>query len=95
MQILGVEGGSFFGPWGGGPNVDITQTIPGNIHYTYTYEPLWDAAHRYQPVVSPSETVVIPPEVIARPFVPGCPAQSVTVPSGDGKEQTISIVRCF
>jgi hypothetical protein len=26
--------------------------------------------------------------------VPGCPAQTVTVPGKDGKDQTVSLVRC-
>jgi hypothetical protein len=26
--------------------------------------------------------------------VPGCPAQTVTVPGDDGKDQTVAIVRC-
>jgi hypothetical protein len=26
--------------------------------------------------------------------VPGCPAQTVTVPGADGKDQTVTVVRC-
>jgi hypothetical protein len=84
-----TAGGFFYGPSNGKPNVDITPPISGDIHYTYTYEPLWDAAHRYPPVVSPSETIAV------RVYAPGCPTQTVTVPMGDGKEQTINIVRCY
>jgi hypothetical protein len=96
MRILGVQGSGFgYGSWYGEPRVDITQSIPNNIHYTYTYEPLWDAAHRYPQAVSHSEPVVSPVEVGVRPIVPGCPEQTVTVPMADGKEQAISIVRCY
>src|SRR5664280_784056 len=63
-----------------------SSAVSGYFHYTYTYDVPWDAVHRYPPVVSPSEPVV-------RPYVPGCPAQTVTVPMGDGKEQTVTIVR--
>ena len=70
------------------PNGGPEEPISGDIHYTYTYDVPWDAVHRYPQVVTPTVPVV-------RPYVPGCPAQSVTVPMGDGKEETISIVRCY
>jgi hypothetical protein len=31
---------------------------------------------------------------LARAYELGCPAQTVTVPGADGKDQTINIVRC-
>jgi hypothetical protein len=81
-----AAGGFFYGPGSG------EQSISGDIHYRYTYEPLWDAAHQYPSVISPSETVGSPSEPVARAFVPGCRVQTVTVP--DSKEQTVNIVRC-
>ena len=78
-------GGFFYGPSNGEPMVDVTQPISGDIHYTYTYDVPWDWAHRYPPAVTPSE----------RPYVPSCPAETVTVPGHDGKEQTVSIMRCY
>jgi len=38
--------GSFHGPGNG------EQSISGDIHYRYTYEPLWDAVHQYPEVIS-------------------------------------------
>jgi hypothetical protein len=86
---LPTAGGFFYGPSNGGPNADVAPPISGDIHYAYTYEPLWDAAHRYPPAVSRSEPIAV------RAYAPGCPTQTVTVPMRDGKEQTINIVRCY
>jgi hypothetical protein len=49
-------------------------------HVTYTYDVPWDAVHRYPPVVR---------------YASGCRSQTVTVPRGDGKKQSINIVRCY
>ena len=87
-----AAGGFFYNPPNGEPNVDITQPQSGDVHYTCTYDIPWDWAHRCPPFVSPSERPSAP---VVRPDVPGCPAQTVTVPMGDGKEQTVSIVRCY
>jgi hypothetical protein len=57
----------------------------GDVHYTYTHDVPWDWAHRYPPMVTPSD----------RPYVPGCTAESVTVPGRDGKEQTVNVTRCY
>jgi hypothetical protein len=78
-------GGFFYGPSNGEPMVDVTQPMSGDMHYTYTYDVPWDWVHRYPPAVIPSE----------RPYVPSCPAETVTVPGRDGKEQTISVMRCY
>jgi hypothetical protein len=81
--------GGFYGPSYVEPNVNVTPSISGDVHYTYTYDVPWDAVHRYPLVINTHEPVV-------RPYVPGCPAQTVTIPLGDdGKEQTINIVRCY
>ena len=79
----GDEG--FYGPSNGEPMVDVTQPASGDIRYTNTYDVPWDWAHRFPPAVAPSE----------RPYVPSCPAETVTVPGQDGKEQTVSIMRCY
>jgi len=74
-----------YGPSNGEPLVDVPQPPSGDIHYTYTYDVPWDWAHRYPPAVAPSD----------RPYVPSCPAEAVTVLGRDGKEQTVTIMRCY
>jgi hypothetical protein len=87
--------GFFWDPSNGEPNVDVTPPISGptsgDINYTYKYDVPWDWAHRYPPSFFAS-----PPKPPSPPvaYVPGCPAQTVTVPGEDGKDQTVSIVRC-
>jgi hypothetical protein len=49
-------------------------------HVTYTYDFPWDAVHRYPPVVR---------------YASGCRSQTVTVPRGGGKMQSVNIVRCY
>jgi hypothetical protein len=84
-----AAGGYFYGPSYADPMVaDVTRPVSGDIHYTYTYDVPWDAVHRYPP------PPVTPPATVFRTYVPGCAAQTVTVPWGDGKEQTVNIVRC-
>jgi hypothetical protein len=87
-----AAGGFFYNPPNGEQNVDITQPQLGDVHYTCTYDIPWDWAHRCPAIVGSSEPPSAP---VVRPYVPGCPAQTVTVPMGDGKEQTVSIVRCY
>jgi hypothetical protein len=77
-------GDSSYGPPNDEPPVGATQPF-GDVHYTYTYDVPWDWVHRYPPAVTPSE----------RPYVPSCPAETVTVPARNGKEQTVNIVRCY
>jgi hypothetical protein len=78
-------GGSLYGPSTDEPMVDATQPTSGDIHYTYTYDVPWDWAHRYPPAVTPSE----------RPYVPSCPTETARFPGRDGKEQIVSIMRCY
>jgi hypothetical protein len=80
-----AEGGFFYGPSNGEPMVDVAQPTSGDTHSTYTYDVPWDWVHRYPPAVTPSE----------RPYVPSCPAETVTVPGHDGKEQTVRVMRCY
>jgi hypothetical protein len=65
----------------------ISGPTSGDVHYTYTYDIPWDAVHRFPPNVIPS----------ARPYVPDCTAQTVTVPKREGTAQTanINIMRCY
>jgi hypothetical protein len=76
-------GDGFYGPSNGDLPADVAQPSSGDIHYTYDVP--WDWAHRYPPAVAPSD----------RPYVPGCPTQTVTVPGHDGKRQTVNITQCF
>jgi hypothetical protein len=76
---------SYYGPSNGEPGVDVSPPTSGDVHQTYTYDVPWDWAHRYPPAVAPSE----------RPYVPGCPAETVTVFGHGGKEQTVNIMRCY
>jgi hypothetical protein len=49
-------------------------------HVAYTYDVPWDAVHRYLPGVR---------------YASGCRSQTVTVPRGGGKKQSVNIVRCY
>jgi hypothetical protein len=84
-----------FGDWGdydgstpGGYGADVPPPqASGDVHYTYTYDVPWDTVHRLPPNVIPS----------ARPYVPDCTAQTVTVPRREGGEPTesVNIMRCY
>jgi hypothetical protein len=76
-------GDGFYGPTDGEPTADVTQPSSGDVHYTYDVP--WDWAHRYPPIVTPSE----------RAYVPSCPTAVVTVPGRDGTRQTVNITQCF
>jgi hypothetical protein len=84
-----ATGSFFYGPANGEPDINVTEPIQNNTRYTCTLDIPWDFVHRCPtPAKPPSKRVVIVP------YEPGCSAQHVTVPMGDGKEQTISMVRC-
>jgi hypothetical protein len=78
----------FWRPSNGEPNVEVTQKITGDI-YTCSYYLPWDWVHRCPPIASPPEPP--PPPVV---YAPACPTQTVTVPGADGKDQTVTMVRC-
>lgn len=80
-----TDEGYFDGSSDGAPLADVTQPNSANVHYTTTYDVPWDWAHRFPPDVTPSN----------RPYVPSCPTEAVTVPGHDGREQTVSVTRCF
>jgi hypothetical protein len=77
-----VEDG-FYGSSNGEPIADVTQPSSGDVHYTYDVP--WDWAHRYPPIVTPSE----------RAYIPSCPTAVVTVPGHDGTRQTVNVTQCF
>ncbi len=73
----------------GGLNVDVDRPISRDTPFACTYDVPWDWVHRCPPFVSPLDPPS--PPVVLRP---GCLTQSVTVPGADGKDQTVTIVRC-
>ena len=84
---LWPAGGFYYGgaPYGE-PMADAGLPLSTDINYTYTYKQdvPWDWAHRYPPMVTPSD----------RPYVPGCSNEPVTVP-GRGGDQTVNVIRCY
>jgi len=84
-------GDFFYGPSNGEPIGDVTPPASGDVHYTYTYDVPWDWAHRYPPSFFASTPEPSSPPVA---YVPGCARQIVTVPGADGKDQTVTVVRC-
>lgn len=86
-----AAGGYFWGSSNGQPVIEAAQPLSGDIHYTYTLDVPWDWVHRYPPSFFASPPEAFPPPV---PHAPGCAAQTVTVPGADGKDQTITMVRC-
>ena len=85
--------GGFF--WDGQPSAEVQLPLAGpisnDINYTYKFDVPWDWAHRYPPSFFASPPGPPSPPVA---YVPGCPAQTVTVPGADGKDQTVTMVRC-
>jgi hypothetical protein len=84
-NFIGPAVGGYYYGADGAPLVDAPQPASSDVRYTYTYDVPWDWAHRYPPNVVPSE----------RPYVPGCGAETVTVPGRGGREQTVNITRCY
>jgi hypothetical protein len=82
-------GGFIYGAANGEPEVGVTEPTSGDVHYTCTLDIPADYVHR-----CPSPPEPPPAPYVIMPYELGCPAQHVTVPMGDGKEQTVSIVRC-
>jgi hypothetical protein len=87
--------GLYYGPANGKSEVDVSEPVLAGSRDTCTYDIPWDWVHRCPPFAGSPEPVVAPvAPLVVIPRVTGCPAQTVTVPMGDGKEQTITIVRC-
>jgi hypothetical protein len=74
-----------YGTSNGEPLANVTQPATGDVRYTTTYDVPWDWAHRYPPIVTPSD----------RPYVTSCPTETATVPGRDGQGQTVNIMRCY
>lgn len=74
-----------YGPSYSEPLAEVPPPASNDFHYTYTYDVPWDWAHRFPPMVAPSD----------RPYVPSCPAEHVTVPGRNGEEQTVNVIRCY
>ena len=85
----------FFGWSSGGfyddvPNVNAYGLTPDYPRWTCTYDIPWDWVHRCPPIVAAPEPPLVP---VVR-AQQGCFPQAVTVPGADGKDQTITVVRC-
>jgi len=74
-----------YGPSYGEPLGGAAPPVSNDVRYTYTYDVPWDWAHRYPPMVAPSD----------HPYVPGCHDEAVTVPGRDGAERTVNVTRCY
>lgn len=79
-------GGFYDGAPYGEPLLNSGLPFSTDINYTYTYKQdvPWDWAHRFPPMVAPSD----------KPYVPGCSSEPVTVPGRSG-EQTVNVIRCY
>jgi hypothetical protein len=87
--------GLYYGPANGKSEADVSEPVLAGSRDTCTYDIPWDWVHRCPPFASSPEPVVAPlAPLVVVPRGTGCPAQTVTVPMSDGKEQTITIVRC-
>lgn len=86
--VGGVWPGGFY--YGGAPygepyaDAGLPLSNDVNVNYTYKQDVPWDWAHRYPPMVAPSD----------RPYVPACSSEPVTVPGRSG-EQTVNVIRCY
>ena len=83
---LWPAGGFYGGAPFGEPLADSSLPLSNDVNYTYTYKQdvPWDWAHRYPPMVVPSD----------RPYVPACFSEPVTVPGRSG-DQTVNVIRCY
>ncbi|WP_024516641.1 hypothetical protein [Bradyrhizobium sp. Tv2a-2] len=74
------NGASYSEPLG-----NVAPPVSNDVRYTYTYDVPWDWAHRFPPMVAPSD----------RPYVPGCHDEPVTVPGRSGAERIVNVTRCY
>ena len=84
---LWPAGGYYGGAPYGEPLADASLPLANDINYNYTYKQdvPWDWAHRYPPMVAPSD----------RPYVAGCSSEPVTVGARGGGEQIVNVIRCY
>jgi len=74
------------------PAVDVAPSMTGDFQYTFKNDVPWDWAHRLPPNFFgsvPADSSA--PEVS---YARGCGTRTVTAPGVDGKDKTISMVRC-
>ena len=90
-----LVGSPFWGPWNGQRDLELAPVVSGDRNYNFTYklDVPWDWVHRYPPSFFESPAIPPPPPAPVI-YNPGCPAQTVTVPSANGSQQTVSVVRC-
>jgi len=81
-QAFGQRMGAY-----GGVNVDAYRALPGDIQFTCTYDIPWDWVHRCPPFAAS-------PDSVSSSRVPGCHAEDVTVATRDGRDRTVTIIRC-
>jgi hypothetical protein len=74
-----------YGPSYGEPIGSAVPPASNDVRYTYTYDVPWDWAHRFPPMVTPSD----------HPYVPGCHDEAVTVPGRGGAERIVNVTRCY
>jgi hypothetical protein len=74
-----------YGPSTSDPLSPGAPPASNDVHYTSTYDVPWDWAHRFPPMVAPSD----------HPYVPGCHDESVTVPGRGGAERIVNVTRCY
>jgi hypothetical protein len=74
-----------YGPSYSEPSVPVAPPASNDVHYTTTYDVPWDWAHRFPPMVAPSD----------HPYVPGCHDEAVTVPGRGGAERIVNVTRCY
>lgn len=72
-----------------GLGVVVAEPLSSDARNTCTLDIPWDWAHRCPPLSSHSA-----PEPVIKPFVLGCPTQTVKISTADGKQRTVTIVRC-
>ena len=80
--------GNGFGYGSGSDGAPLVGGIPpgsNDVRYTTTYDVPWDWAHRFPPMVTPSD----------HPYVPGCHGEEVTVPGRDGAQRVVNVTRCY
>jgi hypothetical protein len=76
------DGGAPYGEPLAGAGLPLTNDV--NYTYTTKQDIPWDWAHRFPPMVAPSD----------RPYVSTCSTEAVTVPGRSG-EQTVNVMRCY
>jgi hypothetical protein len=73
-----------YGP-AGEPVLSGTQPLPADIGNSNASDIPWDWAHRYPPLVMPSN----------RPYVSTCGSETMTVPNEHGGTGQVNIIRCY